>query len=52
MLMQIKHYYFEPMDESTIAFDLLINTDQIIRVNRAVATESTVNYSQSFVGME
>ena len=38
MLMQIKHYRFERMDETTVTFDLLINTDHIIRVNRAVAT--------------
>jgi hypothetical protein len=35
MLMQIKHYRFEPMDETTVTSDLLINTDHIIRVNRA-----------------
>jgi hypothetical protein len=40
MLMQIKHYRFERMDETTVTFDLLINTDRIIRVNRAVATDS------------
>ena len=39
MLMQIKHYCFEPMDETTVTFDLLINTDHIIRVKRAVATD-------------
>lgn len=39
MLMQIKHYRFERMDETMVTFDLLINTDRIIRVNRAVATD-------------
>jgi hypothetical protein len=39
MLMRIKHYYFEPLEEATATLELLINTQQILRVTQADATE-------------
>ena len=39
MLMLIKHYYFEPLDDATVTREFLINTERIIRVTQAEAAE-------------